>query len=239
MIDLSSVFVTIDNHILVHRLHTDIAFTDAVVQWFSSYLSHRTLYVSLSNHCSVFALVHTSVPQCSIFCPLSHSMYIKSLSAIIDSHSFTHHSFAVDIQLKMSTPPARISELLLSKQSCIGDIKTWAIANMPKLNDNKTELMLGTPKRTKYLHCLPTSITIGNSQIPIEQSVKNLLLTLDCHLTMNALVSKIARTCYSKLRRLVFIHRFLTSTATATLASVFVLSRIAFCNALFLVQLMM
>ena len=91
----------------------------------------------------------------------------------------------------MSASPDGISELLHSTQSCISDVKVWATANMPKLNDNKTELMLVTSKRTKHLHNLPTSITIGNTQIPIRQSVKNLGLTLHCHLlTLLALARK-------------------------------------------------
>ena len=77
-----------------------------------------------------------------------------------------------------------------------------------------------TNLHTKYLHSLPTSIPISNAQIPFKQSVNNLGLTLDCHLTMNA---HIARTCYFELRRLASICRFLTSTATATLVSAFVL----------------
>ena len=80
--------------------------------------------------------------------------------------------------------------------------------------------------RSNSLHSLPTPITIGNAQIPFKQSVKNLGFTLDCHLTMNAHVSNIARTCYFELRRLASIRRFMTSTATATLVSAFVLSRI-------------
>ena len=103
---------------------------------------------------------------------------------------------------------------------------------MLKLNDNKTKLMLVTSKRTKHLHNIPTSITIGNAQIPFKQSVKILGFTLDCHLTMNAHVSNIARTCYFELRRLASIRRFLTSSATATLVSAFVLSRIDYCNSL-------
>ena len=103
---------------------------------------------------------------------------------------------------------------------------------MPKLNDNKTELMLVTSERTKHLHNLPTSITMGNAQIPFKQSVRNFGFTLDCHLTMNAHVSKIARTCYFELRCLASIHRFLTSTATAALVSAFVLSRIDYCSSL-------
>ena len=157
-------------------------------------------------------------------------MYIKPLSAIIDSLSIIH--IADDLQLQMSAPPDRISEPLHSIQSCISDVKAWATVNMLKLNDNKTELMLITFKRTKHLHNLPTSITIGNAQIPFKQSVKNLCFTLDCHLTMNAHVTNIALTCYFELRCLASICRVLTSTATATLVSAFVLSRIDYCNSL-------
>ena len=157
-------------------------------------------------------------------------MYIKPLSAIIDSHSIIHHLFADDILVQMSAPPDKIYELLHSMHSCISDVKAWVTANMLKLNDNKTKLMLVTSKRTKHLHNLPTSITIGNAEVPFKQSMKNLGFTLDCHLTMNAHVSNIARTCYFELRYLPYICRFLTSTATATLVSAFGLSRIDYYN---------
>ena len=49
---------------------------------------------------------------------------------------------------------------------------------------------------------------------------------------MNAHVSNIARTCYFELRRLASIRRLLTSTATATPVSAFVLSRIDYCKSL-------
>ena len=103
----------------------------------------------------------------------------------------------------MSALPDRISELLHSIQSCISDVNAWATANMLRLNDNNTELMHVTSNRTKHLHSLPTSITIGNVQ-----------------------------TCYIELRRLASIRRFLKSTATATLVSAFVLSRIDYCSSL-------
>ena len=223
LLEFSSAFDTIDHPIHVHRLHTDFGFTDTVLQWFSSYLTDRTHYVSLSNHCSAFTHVHSDVPQDSVLGPILFTMYIKPLSAIIDSHSIIHHSFADDLQLQMSAPPDRIYELLHSMQSCISDVKAWETVNMLKLNYNKTELRLVTYKRTKHLHSLTTSIAICNSQVPFKKSVKILGFTLDCHLTMNAHVSNIARTCYFELRHLASIRRFLTSTATATLVSAFVL----------------
>ena len=142
--------------ILVHHLNTDFGFTDEVLQRFSSYLTDRTHYVSLSNHCSAFAPVHSGVPQGSFHKPMPFTMYIEPLSAIIDSHSIIHHSYADDLQLQMSASPDKISGLLHSIQSCISDVNACATANMPKLNDNKIELMLVTSKGTKHLHNLPT-----------------------------------------------------------------------------------
>ena len=86
-------------------------------------MTDRTHYVSLSNHSSAFAPVLSGVPHGSVLGPILLTMYIKPLSAIIDSHSIIHHSFADDLQLHMSAPPDRISELLHSMQSCISDVK--------------------------------------------------------------------------------------------------------------------
>ena len=93
--------------------------------------------------------------------------------------------------------------------------------------------MLVTSKGTMLLHYLPISITMGNAQIPFQQSVKNFGFTVDCHLTMNAHVTNIARTCYFEQRSLSSMRRFLTITVTATLVSAFALSRIDYCNTLF------
>ena len=79
LLDFSSAFDTIDHPILVHRLHTDLGFTDTVLQWFSSYLTDRTHYVSLSNQCSAFAPVHAGVPLGSVLDPIQYIyIYIYS-----------------------------------------------------------------------------------------------------------------------------------------------------------------
>ena len=212
LLDFSLEFDTIDHTILVHRLHTDFGFTDTVLQWFSSYLTDRTQYVSASLYLIIVLPL------------LQYTQVYWSKG--------THHSFADDLQLQMSVPYDRILELLHSMQSYMCDVNSWATAYMLKLHGNKTELVLVTHKRTKHFRNLPTSITIGNAQIPIKQSVKNLGCTFDCHVTMNPHVTKIARTCYFELRRLASIRWFLTSTATATLVSDFVLSRIDYSNSL-------
>ena len=71
-------------------------------------------------------------------------MCAKPLSAIIVAHSIIHNSIADDLQLQMSVLLDRISELLHSMNSCISDVKALATANILKLSDSKTELMLVT-----------------------------------------------------------------------------------------------
>ena len=129
---VSTAFDTIGNHILVHCPHTNFEFTDTVLQCFSSYLTDRTQYVSLSNHCSAFAPVLSGIPRCSFCGPIFFSMYYRLLSAIIDSHSITHHSSTDDIQLQMPAPPDSISMLLQSMQTGTSDVNVLATANIPK-----------------------------------------------------------------------------------------------------------
>ena len=109
-----------------------------VLQWFLFYLTDHEQNVYVSDHSSAFAPVHSGVPQGSVLGPIVFTMYIKPLSAIIDSSSIIHHSFSDDFQLQMFAPTYEISELLHSIQSCIGDVMAWAPANMHKLNNNKT-----------------------------------------------------------------------------------------------------
>ena len=76
LLDFSLAFDAIVHPILVLCLHTDFGFTDAVFQWFSSYLTDRTHCASLSNHCSASEPVHSCVPQGSFFGPIPITMYV-------------------------------------------------------------------------------------------------------------------------------------------------------------------
>ena len=146
LLDFSSAFDTIDHSILVHRLHTDFRFNDTALRWFSSYLTDSTQCVSSSNHCSALAPVHSGVPQGLVHCLILLPMYANPLSSLS-----TH------------TPSCTIHLLMTYNYRCLPSLTIYlsyftlcrhalVAANMLKRNNNKTELMLVTSKRTKHLH---------------------------------------------------------------------------------------
>ena len=88
----SSVFDTIDHSIRVHRLYTDLGFTDTVLQWFSSYLTDSTQYISLSDHRSAFATVHSGVSRSSVLGLIVFPCILSlCLPLLINSPSHTIH----------------------------------------------------------------------------------------------------------------------------------------------------
>ena len=101
----------------------------------------------LSNYCYDSAPMHSGVPHVSVHLPMLFTMYIKTLSATIDSHSIIHHSFADDLQFQMSATPDRMHKLLHCMSSSTCDVKTWTTANIHEINKNKIELMLISSKK--------------------------------------------------------------------------------------------
>ena len=104
-------------------------------------------------------------------------MYIRPLSAIIDSHSIIHHSFADDMQLQMSAPMMKY----MSYFTLCSHVYVMSIFGQQRkcLNLMTNKRTLVTSNRTKHLHTMPTSFTIVNAHIPFKQSVKYFGLTLD------------------------------------------------------------
>ena len=78
----------------------------------------------------------------------------------------------------------------------------------------------------------PDFITVSCASVPLSDSVKNLGVTLGCHLTMKTHVSSLVCSVNSELCYISSIHHLLCKDATKTLVSAFVLSRLDYCNSL-------
>ena len=231
-LDLSPAFDTIDHDILLHRLQHDFGLSGTVLDWFSSYISGRIKSVSVHSHTSVPATVSCGVPQGSVLDPILFVLYTTPLSAVIEHHSILHHSYADDSQLQNSATPDRRPDLIDSMRLCIDDIKDWMTANKLKLSDDKTEVMIISSSRMSTALSIPDSFDIGNASVPFSDTVKNLGVTLYCHLSLKTHVINLVRTANFELRRIDSICSLLTTKATATLVSAFILSRLDYCNSL-------
>ena len=127
---------------------------------------------------------------------------------------------------------AFLTSLTLYTRLCIDDIKDWMTDNKLKLNDDKTEVMLISSSRMSTALSIPGSFDIGNASVPFSDTVKNLGVTLDCHLSLKTHVLNLVRTANFELRRIGSIRSLLSTEATATLVSDFILSRLDYCNSL-------
>ena len=80
---------------------------------------------------------------------------------------------------------------------------------------------------------LPDLITLGSHNIPFSDSTRNLGVILDSNLSMKKHVIKICQTAYFELKHISSIRRFLTEDAANTLVTSYILSRLDYCNCLF------
>ena len=197
---------------------------------------HKNRTLSVSNHCYISEPAPSSfgVPQGSVLGSVLFVLYSVLLSAVIEMHSVLHHAYADNSQLQKSAHSRQILDLFLSVQKCIDDIKSWMTLNKLKLNDDKTEAMIvSSGRKSRSLSfSFPDFITVGCASVPLSDSVKNLGVTPDCHLTMKTQVSNLVRSANFELRRISSIRHLLSTDVTKTLVSAFVLSRLNYCNSL-------
>ncbi|KAF7650156.1 hypothetical protein LDENG_00130330 [Lucifuga dentata] len=75
----------------------------------------------------------------------------------------------------------------------VKDIKTWTSKNFPKLNGNKSEVLLTGPKST-LAKAPPFTISINDCLVQISSQVKSLGVILDSTLSLIPQISNISCT---------------------------------------------
>jgi len=157
---------------LIHTLQHQIGINGTALSWFSSYLVGRSQSISVKGQLSDTAHLTCGVPQGSVLGPILFVLYMSSLANVIDEHHISHYSYADDTQLIDQFKPEHFAKSLTKITNCTKEINDWMTSQMLKLNDDKTEVLIGSRHQLLKLQC--NQLTIADSQIDISKSLKNL-----------------------------------------------------------------
>ena len=116
-------------------------------------------------------------------------------------------------------------------EQCIQAIRSWMIKDKPRLNDNKTELMIiGTREQLAKVNV--DGLSVGESIIAPVTSVGNLGSWFDQNLSMIPHINKICKAASFHIYDIRRIRKYLNNAATQTLVHSIVIGRLDYCNSL-------
>ena len=145
LLDLSAAFDTIDHQILLTRLSSTFGFSDTALSLITSYLTNRSQYITIGDHCSNPTPLTTGVPQGSVLGPLLFTLYTTPIGHILSKSPVSFHLYADDTQLYISFSPSDSTANLSVLSSTLDTIHSWLSLNRLSVNPAKTEyLLIGT-----------------------------------------------------------------------------------------------
>ena len=208
-------------------IHDDIL--RAAFNWFRSYLSQRQQSVLINGVKSKMVPLSCGVPQGLVLGPILFTIYLLPLGDTIRKPGLKFHMYADDCQLYISFSMST-NEAVSSMQMAIDDIRAWYAANMLKLNDDKTEmLVIGSKYRT--IPKLP-DLNVGSTVITPGEHVRNLGVIMDTKFTMEPHITKIMQIAFLKIRQNSYYRKLLTPSAAKTLIHAYITSKLDYCNGL-------
>ena len=147
-LDLSAAFDTVDHDVLFSQLRNKYGITDKVLKMIDSYLLERVFYVVTGKAKSKGRLIKYGVPQGSILGPILFILYTQGLERIPRENGFEIHMYADDTQLYITFKREQSDKIVPLHEKCLKDIKEWMQINFLKLNEDKTQLLVITCKKT-------------------------------------------------------------------------------------------
>ena len=235
MVDVSAAFDAVDHERLLERHNQYFGMTGKALDWMASYLHGRTQTVAVESYKSNECTVTSGFPQGSVLGGKKFTMYSSPISNVIEAHGMKYKYYADDGQEYISFNLEQVEEVQFAinkLELSLSDIHSWMTANMLKMNEDKTKIILFAPKRLLSKLVNPMSVSVHNYIVSPEPEVKNLGVMLDPTLNMQRQVNFITKSCYYQLRRISRLRKYLTIDAAKSLVNSTVLSKIDYCNSL-------
>ena len=148
MLDMSAAFDTVDNDILLKRLHTAFGICGTALFWISCCVCQRTQTIAVNGKMPEMSLVTCGVPQGSVLGPILFLLYMADVARIFEMHEINLHSYADDSELYLY---AQVDEIVLTLPRmalCIDAIDRWMSSNCLKLKVGKTQFIVRARERS-------------------------------------------------------------------------------------------
>ena len=220
-LDFSKAFDSVDHNVLLRKLEI-CGIRGRVNDWFRSYLTGRSQYVSINGINSNLSAISFGVPQGSILGPILFLIYINDFPKI--STFFKFNLFADDSTLSCkikSKDPNVIVDKMNMELKIISD---WLNENKILINSDKSKYILFN--RHKNLVLPP--MTFGNHTLSPVNSIKFLGIFIDNNLNFNIHIQQICSRISKKIGILFRLNKILPSWVLKMLYNSFVEPQIAY-----------
>src|SRR5208282_2711211 len=189
----SAAFDCIEHETLVNRMRQTFGVTGKALNWITSYLHERSLFVRYGNASSNISVVDVGVPQGSALGPYLFSLYIAPLSNVIRSFDINHHQYADDTQLYITVSNDDVLERVCQLESCIIAVHKWLSHNWLSLNLTKSDVIQFNSGRGQNRVEDLASVAVSDVRLEPSTSVKSLGVVLDGKLTFDQHIASVCR----------------------------------------------
>ena len=233
-LDLSSAFDSIDHGILLEEL-SSIGVIDGALSTIKSYLEDKQVMVSIDDTISEPLPLRFGVPQGSVLGPLLFSIYTRRLSVLLTQLGLDHQIYADDTQIYCSFGDDQVLETKEKLVSALQSVNSWMTGMRLKLNLSKTNAILFSPKsKRESMKRIFGSLHLNDSVITPSPVVKILGILFDSDLSFGPQIDALVRACNFALHNLQVARDFLPRDLLISSATHDILSRIDYCNSLYL-----
>ena len=221
-LDFSKVFDTVDNSILLRKL-SHYGIRGNALNWFESYLSGRTQYVTYNGVSSQYKSISCGVPQGSILGPQLFLVYINDLCSLC-KHT-TPLLFADDTNLFCNGTDLQQMEKCINDE--LAQISQWLKVNTLSLNVKKTNYMLFTRSRNRPLKL---NIVIDNESIGEVRRTKFLGVFIDNKLNWKDHITYISGKISRGIGMIIKARNYLNQDGLLALYHAFIYPYFTYCN---------
>ena len=224
LLDLSAAFDTIDQNRLIDRLQYENGIVDTALQWYKSYLIGLKQTAAVKGHQSESTPLRYGVPQGSVLGPTKYCSYTRPLGNMLRKYNIGRHMYATDTQLyvPINVNNGDVQCAIDTLENCVCEQIIFF-----KLNDEKTELIIFSTKRT-LRNLINLKVNIGDHEVSSKEHVRNLIFYSS--MSMEKHMNSIIRIAYMYIYNIGRVRKYFKMEATKSLVHAFIYVAFGLCQ---------